>query len=131
MKTNRVICLKDFTIGFVLALAEKEILVIDKPQHVLHAAIESAYEAIREDVEEERRRLRCSVPLSETIGDSYDPAEIVDYALGARLMTYEPQEETWGIVRNERFTQAYFNYKPTCSALYGKAAQAFIDHPEQ
>jgi hypothetical protein len=130
MNTNRMVSLKDFTIGLVLALAEKDILVIDKSTTALHGAIESAYEAVREDIERGHRVSLHHRPLHETIGDSFEPATIIDYALGARLMTHNPPEPTLGIVRNEQFTRAYYRLKPACSALYGKAAQAFIDHTE-
>lgn len=128
MKTNRVVSLKDFTIGLVLALAEKEVLVIDKPRGVLHAAVESAYEAIREDVEREHHGSKFDTSLNETPVGVFEPVEIIDYALRARLMIPDSQAQSLEIVQNERFAQAYYRLKPTCSSLYGKAAQAFIDY---
>jgi hypothetical protein len=130
MNTIRVVSLKDFTIGLVLALAEKEFLVIDKPENVLHAAIESAYEAIRDDVEEEQEDAKFHASLSAISGGTFEPVEIIDYALGAKLMTCEPQQQALGVVRNECFTKAYFGHRPTHGPLYGKAAQAFIDYTE-
>lgn len=129
MKTIRVINLKDFTIGLVLALAEKDILVIDKPRTALCAAIESAYEAIRNDVERDQgEKLHASI--YETIGDSFEPIEIIDYALGARLMTCEPPGQVLGVVRVESLIRAYFELRPTRGNLYRKAAQAFLDYTE-
>lgn len=130
MKTIRAVSLRDFTIGLVLALAEREVLVIDKPKSVLHAAIESAYEAIRGDIEREHEESKLHVSIYATIRDAFEPVEIIDYALGARLMIRDPHRQILGVVRNERFTQAYFRQRPTCSTLYGKAAQAFIDYAE-
>ena len=127
MKTNRVINLRDFTIGLVLALAEKEVLVIDKPRIVLCAAIESAYEAIRSDVEREQK-LKLYASIYATTGDSFEPVEIINYALGARLMTCEPPGEQLGVVRNESFIRAYLEFRPTRGNLYRKAAQAFLDY---
>lgn len=127
MKTERVVSLKDFTIGLVLALAEKDILVIDKPKNVLHAAIESAYEAIKGDIVSEQRRAKFHNTPSEMTGDLFEPIEIIKYALGARLMTHDAQGQKLGIVRNECFTQAYFGLRPASGTLYEKAAQAFID----
>lgn len=128
MKTIRVIDLKDFAVGLVLALAEKEVLVIDKPRTVLCAAIESAYEAIRSDIEREHRRVKLHAPLYATIGDSFEPVEIIDYALGAKLMTCEPPGQQLGVVRNESFIRAYFEFRPARGNLYRKAAQAFLDY---
>lgn len=130
MNTNRMVSLKDFTIGLVLALAEREILIIDKSSTALYGAVESAYEAVREDIEKVHHVALHHRPLSEMIGDSFEPAKIISYALGARLMTRTPPEPTLGIVRNERFIQAYYKLKPASSTLYGKAAQAFIDYTE-
>lgn len=130
MKTIRVVTLKEFTIGLVLALAEQEFLVIDTPKVSLHAAIESAYEAIREDVERENDKSKFSASLYEIAGDVFGPVEIIDYALGARLMTCAPQAQRLEVIQNERFRQAYYELKPTCRCLYKKAAQAFINRIE-
>ena len=131
MKTIRVVNLKDFTVGLVLALAEREVLVIDKPEPALHAAIESAYEAIRGDIERERRKAWGHATIYEAIGDSalFGPAEIIEYALGARLMTCEPSGQALGLIYNECFTRAYFGFQPARGRLYRKAAEAFLDYP--
>jgi hypothetical protein len=127
MKTVRAVNLRDFSIGLVLALAEKGILVIDKPGIVLSAAIESAYEAIRIDVERDQKS-KLHASLYETIGESFDPVEIIDYALGARLLTRKPPGQLLEVMQNESFTRAYFELRPARGNLYRKAAQAFLDY---
>lgn len=131
MKTKRIVNLKDFTVGLVLALAERQVLVIDKPETVLHAAIESAYEAVRSDIEREHRKAWGHPTIYEAIGDSalFGPAEIIEYALGARLMTCEPSGQALGLIYNECFTRAYFGFQPARGRLYRKAAEAFLDYP--
>lgn len=130
MEAIRVINLKDFAIGLVFALAEKEVLVIDKPRTVLCAAIESAYEAIRNDIERDYHSSKFHASIYETIGDSFEALEIIDYALGARLMTCEPPGQVFGVVRIESLIRAYFGFRPTHGNLYRKAAQAFLDYAE-
>lgn len=127
----RVVNLKDFTVGLVLALAEQEVLVIDKPNDVLHAAIEAAYEAVRGDIERECHSSRLHASIYDVIRDSalFGPAEIINFALRVRLMTCEPPGSVLGIVRNERFAQAYFGFQPSRGTIYRKAAQAFLDCP--
>lgn len=128
MKADRVINLKDFAVGLVLALAEREVLVIDKPGIVLFAAIESAYEAIRSDIEREHQRSKLHASIYATIGDSFEPVEIIDYALGAKLMTRKPPGQRLEVARNESFIRAYLEFRPTRGNLYRKAAQAFLDY---
>lgn len=131
MKTDRVVNLKDFTLGLVLALAEQEVPVLDKPREVLHAAIEAAYEAIRGDIERERHSSTLHTSIYDVISDSalFGPAEIIDFALRVRLMTCDPPGNALGIVHNERFAQAYFGLQPSRGTIYRKAAQAFLDCP--
>jgi len=131
MKTMRVVNLKDFTIGLVLALGERNVLVIDKPETVLHAAIESAYQTVQSDVEREHRKARGHATLHETIGDSalFEPADIISYAVGARLMTCQPSGQAFGLIYNECFTRAYFEHQPARGRLYRKAADAFLGYP--
>lgn len=123
--------MKDFTIGLVLALAEREVLVVDKPAVVVHAALESAYEAIRDDVERERDDSKHRASNCATITNAYEPAEIVDFALRTGLMIRDPQAHHLRIMNNEQFIRAYYSIKPTCGTLYKKAAQAFVNSTGQ
>lgn len=128
MQTKQAISLKDFSVGLILALAEKGVIIIDKPRAELHKAVQSAYDAIQQDCQDAGLRLRFHIITHEIHGDSLDVDEMIMYALYAGLAINDSPGRILRITINKGSAQEHFTSLPGEKAIYMKAARTFIDY---